>query len=441
MNKPFVSIVNYQNRSSVKRVIDLCEGFNSLKPYSHVLLKPNICTAQAGFFPPFGTVTTTAVIEGVVMALKDFGVSDISIGEGTVLDELGTNTRQGFRWIHLHRLAKRYGVKLVDFNTGPHKRVSSGGITMNIAEKALDTDFFINLPVLKTHIAARISLSSKNLKGCLSMKSRKFFHGKEGRLHHNISKLMEVIPQHLVIIDGLYVMDNGPDATTGTAHPRGVIVASQDFLAADIVGSRMLGAEPEEVPHLSIYAERNGKKEMLREPGAIDIRGDRDAYRIEFVPWDAVTGEDLKSRGHREIEIREIRNTVCSGCYANLTGPTLLLSALAENKKFNNLRVIVGKSLRDNVDSSRTFLFGDCAIAENRHLKQATRIPGCPPNFFKSCFILANQMEGIWGRIFFYTRLLLYFVKAGMGIGMLPLPRYSIYKNNPDYNLKHYRIT
>lgn len=440
MNKKTVSIVTYENASSIKRLINLCDGFSSLKSHHRVLLKPNICTSQAGFFPPFGTVTTTAVIEGVVRALKDFGVSDISIGEGTVLDELGTNTRQGFRWIHLHRLVRRYGVKLIDFNAGPYKRISTGDVKMDIAEKALDTDFFINLPVLKTHIAARLSLSSKNLKGCMSMKTKKYFHGREGLLHHNISKLMEVIPQQLVVIDGLYVMDNGPDATTGTAHPRGVVLASRDFLAADIVGSRLLGTEPEEVPHLRLYAERNGKMDLLHDPGMIDICGDQDAYRVEFIPWDAVTGEDLQSCGHRGIEIREIRNTVCSGCYANLTGPTLLLSALSKNKNFNNLRVIVGKSLKDNVDSPRTFLFGNCAIAENKHLKRATRIPGCPPKFFKSCFVLINQMEGFWGRVFFYARLILYFIKAGMRIGMLPLPRYRIYKNNPDYNIKHYRI-
>ena len=95
--KPVVSLVKYESVDSVAKAIELCEGFKDLKPAHRVMLKPNICTAGAGFLPPFGTVTTTKVIEGTVRALKDFGVRDISIGEGTVLDELGTNTRKGYK--------------------------------------------------------------------------------------------------------------------------------------------------------------------------------------------------------------------------------------------------------------------------------------------------------------------------------------------------------
>ncbi len=438
--KPVVSLIRYRDITSVAEAVDTCNGFAKLKRHYCVLLKPNICTAQAGFFPPFGTVTTTSVIEGVVCALKDFGVNDISLGEGTVLDELGTNTKQGFSWIDLNRLKKRYGIKLVDFNAGPHKKIVIREVPMNIAEAVLKTDFFINLPVLKTHIAARVSLSGKNLKGCMSMASKKYFHGKKGTLHYHISQLMEAIRQDLVIIDGIYVMDNGPDASTGTAHPKGILVASTDFLAADSVGTRILGSEPEEIEHLRIYAERNGRMDILKNEGAIEVVGERVSDHSSFVPWQSVTGKDLKDSGHTGIEIKEIRNTVCSGCYANLTGPTLLLSALSKNKDFNNLRIIVGKNIRDDRNSPRTFLFGNCAVKENRNLDKAKKITGCPPNFFKSCFIIANQMEGLGGRFLFFSRLFLYFLRAGFKVGMLPLERYKIYKNNPDFRIEHYRI-
>jgi uncharacterized protein (DUF362 family) len=437
--KPVVSLVRYTGRESVSEAIDLCGGFSELAPDSRVLLKPNICTAQAGFFPPFGTVTTTAVIEGVVRALKDAGINRISLGEGTVLDELGTNTRQGFRWIGLQKLKKRYGITLIDFNKGPHRKIRIGRVPMNIAGAALDTDFFINIPVLKTHIAARVSLSSKNLKGCLSMASKKYFHGKKDTLHTHISRIMEAIPQHLVVIDGLYVMDHGPDATTGTAYPRGVIAASTDFLAADSVGTRLLGGDPTEVPHLRLYAERHGRMDILSRETAVRVVGEELHDHAKFIGWDAVTGKDMAEQGHTGIEIREIRNTVCSGCYANLTGPTLLLSALSKNKDFGDLTIIVGKNTKETRNSPRTFLFGDCAIRENRKLDRATRVSGCPPSFFTSCFLLANQMQGFWNRVSFFTRLILYFARALFKVGMLPLPRYEIYKNNPDYDIGHFK--
>lgn len=90
--KPVVSIIKYTDMDSVQKAIEACEGFKNVRPTHRVLLKPNICTAGAGFLPPFGTVTTTKVVEGTVRTLKEFGVDKIRIGEGTVLDELGTNT-------------------------------------------------------------------------------------------------------------------------------------------------------------------------------------------------------------------------------------------------------------------------------------------------------------------------------------------------------------
>jgi uncharacterized protein (DUF362 family) len=439
MTKPVVSITKHQEPDSVAKAIQLCGGFDKLKPSDPVLLKPNICTAGAGFIPPFGTVTTTKVVEGTVRALKDYGVRDISIGEGTVLDELGTNTTKGFKWIQLDKLAKRYGARLIDFNAGPHRKVAVEDVPINIAEAALETDFFINLPVLKTHSDARVSLSSKNLKGCMSMASKKFFHGEDGILSYRISRLMEAIPQHLVIIDGIYVMDKGPDASVGTAHPRGILVASTDFLAADAVGVRLLGGEPSESVHLKLYAERHGRMDIMQNPSAIEVRGERVENHAKFIPWKHQPGMDMAASGHKGLEVRVITNTMCSGCYANLTGPTLLLAALCRNKNFNDMVIVGGKSLKDDRNSLRTFLFGNCAIKENKHLDKATKVDGCPPKFFDSLLLLVTQMDKM-SRIAFYSRLGLYFTRASLGIGMLPLPRFDIYKNNPQFNIAHFKL-
>jgi uncharacterized protein (DUF362 family) len=437
--KPIASIVKYEDVDSVRKAVDLCEGFKRLKPTDRVLLKPNICTVGAGFLPPFGTVTTTKVIEGALRALKEFGVDNIRIGEGTVLDELGTNTMKGYKWIQYNKLAKRYGVELIDFNAGPYTKIMSEDVPIQIAEAALETDFFINVPVLKTHTDTRVSLASKNLKGCMSMKSKKYFHGEAGTLHYHISRLMEVVPQHLVIIDGIYAMDRGPDPTVGTGHPRGVIVASTDFVAADSVGVRLLGGEATEVEHLRLYAERNGRSDVLEDREAIEIRGERLEDHTEFLPWQHIQGRDMEAAGHQGFDVRVITNTMCSGCYANLTAPTLLLASLSRKKDFNDLRIVAGKSLKDDRNSPRTLLFGNCAIKENKHLDQATQFEGCPPKFFDSVFLLANQMPNLSSRIAFYTRLGFYFVRASMGIGVLPLPRFSIYKTDPGYDMKHFR--
>jgi hypothetical protein len=117
-----------------------------------------------------------------------------------------------------------------------------------------------------------------------------------------------------------------------------------------------------------------------------------------------------------------------------------LLAALSRNKDFGGLRIIGGKSLRDEENSPRTLLFGDCAIKENKHLDKATRLRRCPPKFTRSLRLLVNQMESPLGRIAFYCRLAFFLVKASLGIGMLPLPRFEVYKNNPAFDKKHFRL-
>ena len=440
MMKPVVSIVRYEDAGSVAGAIELCDGFKNLKATHKVLLKPNVVTAGGGFIPPFGTVTTTKVIEGMVRALKDFGVNDISIGEGSVLDELGTNTMKAFKWIHIDRLAKRYGIKLIDFNAGPHRKIKSEDVPIKIAEAALDTDFFINIPVLKTHSDTRVSLSGKNLKGCMSMASKKYFHGPDETLHYRISRLMEVMPQHLVLIDGIYVMDKGPDATVGTAYPRGILVASTDFLAADAVGVRLLGGKPKEAEHLRLYAERHDRTDIMEREDAIEVRGEQVEDHAEFIPWEVMPGMDLEASGHTGIDMRIKTRTMCSGCDANLKGPTMLISALTRNKDFDDLRIVAGKNYREDRNSPRTLLFGNCPIKENKHLDKAKKLEGCPPTFWKSCFFIINQMPGLWAKIFFYSKLAVYFAKASTGIGILPLPRYRIYKNTDTYDINHFRI-
>jgi hypothetical protein len=251
---------------------------------------------------------------------------------------------------------------------------------------------------------------------------------------------MESVPQHLVLIDGIYAMDRGPDATVGTAHRRGILVASGDFLAADAVGVRLLGGGPTESEHLRLYAERNGRMDILQKQDAIEIRGERIEDHAEFIPWQHTPGADMKNSGHTGMEVHVITRTMCSGCYANLTGPTMLLAALGRDYDFGGMRIIGGKSLKDDRNSPRTFLFGNCAIKENKHLDRATKVEGCPPKFFDSLKLLVRQIRSPLGRLAFYARLGFYFVKASTGIGMLPLPRFDIYRRNPDFEIRHFRL-
>ena len=52
------------------------------------------------------------------------------------------------------------------------------GVKLSFNPDILNCDFVVNLPVMKTHIAAVVSLGIKNLKGVIDIPSRKECHHK-----------------------------------------------------------------------------------------------------------------------------------------------------------------------------------------------------------------------------------------------------------------------
>src|SRR4030067_2451120 len=86
MEKKKVSVVRYETPvESVRRAVDLSDGLKNLRPGSKVFVKPNIVfwTAKVPF-PKWGVITTSRVVHDMVLLLKERGIDDITIGEGTV---------------------------------------------------------------------------------------------------------------------------------------------------------------------------------------------------------------------------------------------------------------------------------------------------------------------------------------------------------------------
>jgi uncharacterized protein (DUF362 family) len=81
-----VAVVCYEApERSVRRAVELCRGLDHLPARAKVFIKPNIVFwTRAVPFPKWGVITTTRIVEDAVRLLKERGVDDITIGEGTV---------------------------------------------------------------------------------------------------------------------------------------------------------------------------------------------------------------------------------------------------------------------------------------------------------------------------------------------------------------------
>ena len=95
-----VSLVKFDGSlGSLRKAIELCQGFEKLDRNDRVLIKPNNCFRHK-IMPPYGMVTTAWIVDGVIQLLLEHGCHDISIGEGAIIgifDELAPYTKQGFK--------------------------------------------------------------------------------------------------------------------------------------------------------------------------------------------------------------------------------------------------------------------------------------------------------------------------------------------------------
>jgi len=90
MTKYKVSVVKYErSRESVKNAVNLINGLKELPDKAKVFIKPNVVYWNRNCdFPKWGVITTSSVIEDIILLLKEKGIQDIKIGEGMELSLL-----------------------------------------------------------------------------------------------------------------------------------------------------------------------------------------------------------------------------------------------------------------------------------------------------------------------------------------------------------------
>jgi uncharacterized protein (DUF362 family) len=379
-----VSIVRFDGRlDSLKKAADLCAGFKDLKRNASVLIKPNICAGKNQSIPPFGVVTTSLFLDLLIQILKDYGLQQITIGEGSIITYM-SNTASAFSYAGIDRLSKTYGVKLIDLNKGPFQSISAHGFDFEVAKAILEANFVINVAVLKNHFQTKVSLCMKNLKGCLSPKSKKDCH--KWNLETSIAIYNTMIPVHMNFIDGIYSLINGPWVDSGVPIRSNLIIASRDRLKCDIVGSAILGADPDQVAHLNTFGRMQSRSTLLSE---IETKGE-DLNEVKVAQQ--YKDEDLFREVFKKARIKGISfshpgKSLCSGCFGNIMVALLLFCQDNQGIEVENIEFIAGNERRSSRHCKVAFLYGDCAVKNNQdstEINERVLLKGCPPTFIKT---------------------------------------------------------
>ncbi len=401
-----VSLVKYsKSPDSLKQAIELCDGLSKLKPGDKVLIKPNLVAWDELFPPaPYGVFTTTRLVEDLIIILKEYGCSDITIGEGSVEVKKGVGTMAAFAGLGYTDLASKYGVKLVDFNESKSEKYSIDASThLMIAKEALECDFFINFPVLKTHGQTKISLGLKNLKGCLKASSKKLCHHPELNLEYCFPFVADYVKPELTIIDGIYALEKGA-LHFGNAYKKDTIIASTDILAADIIGAKVMGYEPTDIAHFVTYATRHNKSLVLSDYA---VKGEKLEDHIQPLKWDwSWTADNTGPGAFAKIGIQGVAlpkydDTLCSGCSPIANMCNILVMSAFKGQPLPKVEILNGKKMQARPGYDKTVLMGNCIIKANRNnptIKELVEVKGCPPDFedvvkaLKTCGLEVNEM-------------------------------------------------
>ena len=220
---------------------------NFVKAGQTVVVKPNIGWDRA---PTFGSNTNPILVGKIVEDCIKAGAKDVFVFDNTC-----DNWQRAYASSGIDKAAKAAGANVITGNSeGSYKEITiPKGKSLKAAkvhEKILECDVFINVPVLKHHDGAQISLAMKNLMGIVW--DRSFWHN--NNLDQCIADMILYRKPDLNIIDGYRVMKrNGPKGVSvNDVSLEKAQIISTDIVAADAAASRIFGLEPESVKYIKI---------------------------------------------------------------------------------------------------------------------------------------------------------------------------------------------
>jgi uncharacterized protein (DUF362 family) len=270
-------------------------GEEAVSGNKHVV-KPNFVSTKVQL-----AATHRDAVRAVIDHIRQKTGHPVIIAEGAA----ASDTFEGYEHFGFTSLAERYtDVDLLDLNRDTYKTFTLYDETLRpqpfrIADTVLESDHRISLTIPKTHDAAMVTLSLKNLgvgslirdtgfnlvnlvggaadrlirvippflkssfsfQGLSRVGITKFSGSDKVRLHQGylrlhlfLYQLVRIIPPHLCVLDGFAAMEgNGP--VSGSKVDWGVALVGTDGVAVDTVAAYLMGFDPKSVGYLSFCSQ------------------------------------------------------------------------------------------------------------------------------------------------------------------------------------------
>lgn len=223
-----------------------------VKKGQKVVVKPNIGWDVA---PERAGNTNPKLVEEIVKQCYSAGAKEV-----VVFDNTCDNWGRCYKNSGIETAVKNAGGKIVPGNTeGYYHPIAVPGAknltNAKVHELILESDVFINVPILKSHGSARLTMSMKNLMGIVW--DRGEWHKND--LHQCIADFASYRKPDLNIMDAYYVMKrNGPrGVSVEDVVTMKSLLISKDMVTIDAAGSKLFGIDSRDVRYIQIAEEQN----------------------------------------------------------------------------------------------------------------------------------------------------------------------------------------
>lgn len=218
-----------------------------VKPGQTVVIKPNIGWNAS---PERGANTHPSIVGHLVALCLSAGAKTVSVFDNTCDQWRETYVNSG-----IEKAAKDAGAIVVNGKDETLYREVEipNGVKLKTAKVhslILDSDVFINVPVLKHHQSTLMTACMKNLMGIVW--ERDIWHRVD--LHQCIADLLTLHKPTLNIIDAYHPMvRNGPRGkSVEDCVEMRTLLASTDIVAIDAAAAKLLGRNPTDITHVKI---------------------------------------------------------------------------------------------------------------------------------------------------------------------------------------------
>lgn len=276
-------------------------------------------------------------------------------------------------------LADKYGISVHDPLSDLVERPITGGFILRktLISKTVLESHCVSIPKMKTHLEALMSLSLKNMKGCIGGRLPENNEDERIRYHRIgmsecIADINLVMRPKLAVVDAIRAMEGiGPGRAMSRIRRLGLIVLGYDAVAVDATTCRIAGVDPREVKHVMLAARHGLGTARANE---IEVSG----LALDKV---VVPDFDLPPTDPKDIQtvegIEVLLGKPCSNCISALATALMMLRDEGVKLPPRSLEIVAGPNpMLEERSTEGRILMGKCLAGVTA---DGDKVSGCPP--------------------------------------------------------------